>query len=82
LSSAANGTEFVTTAEAAAVLGVGVSTVKRWVDDRRIQAVTTVGRHRKIPWCEIVRLARSSQFPKANLAALENTAGLRETTCC
>lgn len=74
--------EFVTTAEAAAVLGVGVSTVKRWVDDRRIQAVTTVGKHRKIPWCEIVRLARSSQFPNANLAALESSASLREKTCC
>jgi MerR family transcriptional regulator, light-induced transcriptional regulator len=76
------GVEFVTTAEAAAVLGVGVSTVKRWVDDRRIQAVMTVGRHRKIPWCELVRLARSSQFPNANLAALESTAGFREKTCC
>ena len=74
--------EFVTTAEAATVLGVGVSTVKRWVDDRRIQAVTTVGKHRKIPWCELVRLARSSQFPKANLAALESSLGQQERTCC
>jgi excisionase family DNA binding protein len=82
LNAAGSGIEFVTTAEAAAVLGVGVSTVKRWVDDRRIQAVTTVGRHRKIPWCELVRLARSSQFPKANLAVLENSNGLREKTCC
>ena len=82
MSAGERGAEFVTTAEAAAVLGVGVSTVKRWVDDRRIQAVTTVGKHRKIPWCELVRLARSSQFPKANLAALEQSAAFREKTCC
>ena len=82
MSSDGLGAEFVTTAEAASVLGVGVSTVKRWVDDRRIQAVTTVGKHRKIPWCELVRLARSSQFPNANLSALESANGLREKTCC
>jgi diguanylate cyclase (GGDEF)-like protein/excisionase family DNA binding protein len=42
--------------EAAAALGVSTSTLRRWADTGRIQAVRTAGRHRRFPVSEIQRL--------------------------
>ncbi len=48
--------ELLTTAEAAALAGVGVSSVKRWADDGRLACVRTVGRHRRFRRAEVERL--------------------------
>lgn len=46
--------------DVAAALGVSESSVKRWVDDGRIEAVRTPGGHRRIPVEEAVRFVRAS----------------------
>lgn len=40
--------QFFTTVEAALLLDVHPSTIRRWVDDKRIQARITLGGHRRI----------------------------------
>lgn len=49
--------EFLTTREAAARLGVGPSTVKRWADQGILEAVRTVGRHRRYRRSEVERIS-------------------------
>ena len=43
----------------ARAIGVGESTIKRWVDDGLISAVKTAGGHRRITVAEVVRFVRS-----------------------
>ncbi|MGC8640376.1 MAG: excisionase family DNA-binding protein [Isosphaeraceae bacterium] len=50
--------DYLKTQTVADALGLGVSTVKRWVDSGAISAVRTQGRHRLIPRSEAIRLAR------------------------
>ncbi|MEL6188643.1 MAG: helix-turn-helix domain-containing protein, partial [Myxococcota bacterium] len=47
--------ELITTTEAARVLGVGPSTVKRWADDGLLACVRTAGGHRRFLTEEILR---------------------------
>ena len=49
---------FLKTQQAASALGVSVATVKRWVDDGKIRAARTTGKHRLIPISEVKRMAR------------------------
>lgn len=49
--------------EMAAAVGVSESSLKRWTDDGRINAVRTAGGHRRIPVSEAIRFAREARMP-------------------
>ncbi|WP_435015427.1 helix-turn-helix domain-containing protein [Tundrisphaera sp. TA3] len=56
------------TGQVAEVLGVSVSTAKRWIDSGQIQGTRTVGKHRLIPMSSVVRFAQRGTFPLDRLA--------------
>lgn len=49
--------------ELALVIGVSESSLKRWVDDGRVEAIRTVGGHRRITIQEAVRFIRHNNHP-------------------
>ena len=52
--------EYLTTSEAAALARVGVSSIKRWVDEQRITSSRTPGGHRRIARSELLRFMSNS----------------------
>lgn len=65
---------YLSTAQVSAALGIGVSTIKRWVDGGLLPAHRTAGGHRKILLTDVLRLVR-----EMNLAPIDTgRLGLRE----
>lgn len=70
----------------AKVLGLSVSTIKRWVDSGTIHAVRTVGKHRLIPRSEAIRMARELGLDSAEIHKIAGIpsgelAGFDDHTC-
>jgi MerR family transcriptional regulator, light-induced transcriptional regulator len=61
---------FLSTAQVADGLGVGVSTVKRWVQQGILPATKTAGGHRKLLLADVLEVARRNNLPVRDLALL------------
>lgn len=61
---------WVSPARLARALGLGESTLKRWIDQGRIPAAKTPGGHRRIRLAEVLHLLQGGGVPQAELAAL------------
>src|SRR5690348_9030915 len=61
---------YVSPAHVAAALGVGTSTVKRWVDEGVLPAQRTAGGHRRILVADVLRVAHAGNFPRLDVHRL------------
>jgi excisionase family DNA binding protein len=69
LSAPADAGEVMTLQDAASALGVSASTLRRWADDGRVEAVRTAGGHRRFPRQEVRRLA-AERTPQSVVAPI------------
>ena len=62
--------QYISSQLAGKILGVSVSTVKRWVDDKILPADITPGGHRKILVADLIRLSRQGVLPVGDFSKL------------
>jgi excisionase family DNA binding protein len=62
------GNPYISTAQVAEALGVGITTVKRWVDRGILPAHKTAGGHRKILLGDVARVVRDMGLPTLGLS--------------
>jgi excisionase family DNA binding protein len=65
----------LSTQQVSDILNVSSSTVKRWVDEGRLQAVKTIGGHRKIHACDLLRVVREQHWNHVNVGPIEELLG-------
>lgn len=73
-------TVFLTTSQAASLLQVHESSVKRWTNDGRVRPAKTHGGHRRIPLPALLELAREMRCESALLRLGRHGAPLAEAT--
>lgn len=69
--------QFLSTAQVAEGLGIGVSTVKRWVEEGILPATKTAGGHRKLLLADVLEVARRNNLPVRDLTRLTGGRGGR-----
>jgi len=67
-------TKFLSPQAVSEILNVSCSTIKRWVDEGRLNAQKTPGGHRKIEIQEVLKLARENNWHHITLAKIESLA--------
>ena len=61
--------DLLSTNEAAELLNVGASTIKRWADEGRIQCVKTVGGHRRFPRSAVAEMLNEATPDTSEISA-------------
>jgi len=64
--------QYISTSEAAKLAGVGVSSIKRWVDEERVQSIRTPGGHRRVEKKDFDRFLQNGRTRDANAKATTN----------
>ncbi len=72
----------LSTQQVSDILNVSSSTVKRWVDEGRLQAVKTIGGHRKIHACDLLRVVREQHWNHVDLGPIEELLGTQSPPVC
>ncbi|MFT5141460.1 MAG: excisionase family DNA binding protein [Rhodothermales bacterium] len=65
--------DLITTAEAARIAGVGVTSIKRWANEALIRVTRTPGGHRRVSKSELVRFLKSGGHAGGSGMAAVNT---------
>ncbi len=73
------GVDYLNSQEAAKILGVNVSTIKRWTDEGKLQCTRSAGGHRKFDMKHLARFLETNKHKsaRANLFPIETEADLR-----
>lgn len=64
--------EYITTREAAEMLGVTVRTIQNWVDSGKLYARLTLGGHRRLLRADVEKLVGPSNEPKVSAKTLDS----------
>lgn len=71
--------EYFNSIEASRILGVNVSTIKRWTDSGKLECTKTIGGHRKFSLSDLARFIESNHGSgtKVNIFPIENADDLK-----
>ena len=58
--------EYYNSQEAARILGVNVSTIKRWTDDGQLECIRTAGGHRKFIMSQLSKFLEANRNKTSN----------------